>query len=452
MMYRKQLALFCCIAALFSYTAGAKQIYVNNGLSAAVDTGPGTSTAPFKTIGAGIKAAQAGDTVLVSAGTYTEATTASDISTVGIQIRSKGTAAAPVVIQAVTPGSVIIDQKMTAVGFVVLNSSYVTLSGFTIQNCYGGGVRMFEGAPSTGMVIENMTVNHCDGVPGDNVGGIYIGGCTNCTISNNTISGITIGGAYNMNAAGIHGYSQSNCTLSNNVISNAFTGIFHKRSSGQTGLLITNNVISNVTYGIMYSVGGAGDPPHMNQRVINNIISSSNMAIYAPVAEASSTSQGLTIKHNVLLGAAGIFTWGYDGVVVQDNIFYNLSGDAVGTEKGTWQSELVTMSNNLFYTGATFDLQQYGTGAAHYTTLASFLAATGFGASTNRQLNPLFVNAAGGNYQLAAGSPGIGAADDGSNIGAYPTASTVVGLLGSAGSSSPTAQVAPDPPSNVTVQ
>jgi parallel beta-helix repeat protein len=458
MLYRKTLALCCCLAAVFSGAAGAKTIYVNNGLAAAADSNPGTaSTSPMKTISAGVKVAQPGDTVVVMPGTYTEATTATDISTVGIQIRGKGTAAAPIVIQAQTPGTVTIDQKMNAVGFVVLNASYVTINGFNIQNCYGGGIRMFEGAPSNNMVVENMTVTHCDGVAGDNVGGIYIGGCSNCTITNNTISGVTIAGQYNMNAAGIHGYSQSNCTLSNNVISNAFTGIFHKRSAGTTGLLIQGNIISGVTYGIMYSIGGAGDPPHINQRVYNNIISSSNMAIYAPLGEAASESQGLTIQHNVILGSSGIVTQNYAGVVVQDNIFYNLTGDAEATENGTWKNELTTLSNNLFYSGAAFDLQQYGTGAAHYTTLASFLSATGFSTSTNRQLNPLFTNASASNftgYTLAASSPGIGAAHDGTNIGAYSTASTKVGLLSSpaTGTTGTTAPVVPDPPSNVTVQ
>jgi parallel beta-helix repeat protein len=454
MMYRKSLALLF-LATLFCCTAGANTYYVNNTLAAAADTNAGSSTtAPLRTISAALKLLQPGDTLIVTAGTYTEATKASDISAVGLQVRTHGTASAPITIKAATPGSAIIDQKMGAVGFEVLNSSYTTIDGFTIQNCYGGGIRMEEGVPSNHMTVRNLTVNHCDGAAGDNIGGVYIGGCVGCTVTNNKISNITIAGAYNMNAAGIHGYSQSNCTISNNQISNAFTGIFHKRSSGQIGLLITNNVISGVTYGIMYSVGGAGDPPHVNQRVYNNIITSSNMAIYAPVAEAASVSQGLTIKHNVFLGAAGIYTWGYDGVVVQDNIFYNLSGDTIGTEKGTWRNELTTMTNNLFYPGGAFDLQQYGTGAAHYTSLSAFLSATGLSSTTNRQLDPSFVNAGGGNYHLAAGSPAIGAADDGSNIGAYPTGTETVGLLSSpaTGGGGTTAAVVPDPPTNVSVQ
>lgn len=451
MMYRKPLALLC-LATLFCCSAGAKTIYVNNGAANAADTSGGLSTtAPLKTIGAGIKLAAAGDTVMVSAGTYTELTSASDVATKGIQIRSVGTASAPITIQAQTPGSVIINQQGGGVGFEIMKAAYVVINGFSIQNCYGGGVHMEEGAPSSNITVENNTVQHCDGIKGDNVGGIYIGGCVNCTITNNNISDIKVGGVYYENGAGIHGYSQTNCTIANNNISNAYTGIFHKRSSGQTGLLITNNVITNVTLGIVYSVGGAGDPPHINQRVYNNIISASDHGIYAPVYETSSPSKGLYVKHNVFLGAAGVLTWGYQGVSVQDNIFYNLAGQAVATEYGTWNTELVTLSNNLFYPAAILDLQQYGTGALHLTTLASFLAATGFPA-TNKVANPMFVNPTASNYHLQSGSPAIGAADDGSNIGAYPTGNETVGLLSSPASSTTTAAVVPDAPTNVTVQ
>lgn len=455
MLYRKKLALLICLAAAaFSCTAGAKTLIVNNGMTAAADTNVGTTVAPYKTISAAVKVAQPGDIVTVMSGTYTELTSASDVSKLGIQVREVGTASAPVLIQAQTPGSVIINQNSKGVGFEIMNSSYVTISGFVIENCYGGGIHMEEGAPSSNMVVENNTVNHCDGVAGDNVGGIYIGGCVNCTIANNNINDIKVGGVYYENGAGIHGYSQTNCTLSNNQITNAYTGIFHKRSSGKTGLLITNNVISNVTLGIVYSVGGAGDPPHENQRVYNNIINASNYGIYAVVYETSSPSQGLFIQHNVFLGSAGITEWGYDGVVVQDNIFYNLSADAIDTQKGTWKSELTTMSNNLFYTGGTFYLQEYGTGAAQYSSVASFLSATGF-PSTNKVANPMFVAPTSSNYQLASGSPAIGAAHDGTNIGAYPTGKEVIGLLSgptSVSSTGTTTTVTPDPPSNVTVQ
>jgi len=455
MIYRKPLALLCCLAAAtFSVGAGATTFYVNNGVPAASDTGPGTRDTPFRTISAGVKAAKPGDTVMVAPGTYSELTPATDVAQLGVQVRSVGSASAPVTIQAQTAGSVTIDQGKKGVGFEIINSAYVTINGFVIQNCYGGGVHMEEGAPSSNITVENMTVNHCDGVAGDNVGGIYIGGCSNCTIVNNSINDIKVGGVYYENGAGIHGYGQTNCTLQNNQITNAYTGIFHKRSSGGMGLLIANNVISNVTLGIVYSVGGAGDPPHNNQRVYNNIIDASGSGIYALVAETSTPSQGLFIKHNVFLGSNAISVWGYNGLVIQDNIFYNLTSDAIQQQKLAWPAELTTMTNNLFYAGATFWLQQYASNAVHYTTLASFLAATGFSSSDNLVANPAFVAPSSGNYHLAVGSPAVGAADDGTNIGAYPKGTETVGLLSSpvnGGGTNPPA-VVPNPPTNITVQ
>jgi parallel beta-helix repeat protein len=419
-------ALAIVLAGSCSSVAWARDIYVDNTNPGAKDTNSGTQSAPLQTIQAGITAAQPGDRVIVEGGPYTEVNTASDVSTKGIQVRSKGTQTSPISIIASPPGGVVIDQKAGGVGFEIMFSSYVTISDFVIQHTYGSGVHMEEGAPSTGMVVQNNLVQHVDGAAGDNVAGIYIGGCSNCTVFNNTIDDIKLAGARNQNAAGIHGYSQTNCTLQNNTISNAFTGIFHKRSSGQIGLLIQQNLITNVTYGIEYSVGGAGDPPHMNQRVIENIIQASANGIYAPVSEASAPSMGLTILHNVFLGGTGIYTWGYQGVKVQDDIFHDLSGDAVGTERGTWQQELTAMSNDIFSPDGAFDLQQYGTGAAHYGSLGAFLPATGFGA-TNVATDPLFVNAAGGDYHLKAMSPAKHAADDGTDIGAYPTGSETIG-------------------------
>src|SRR5690349_3154823 len=108
MLYRKTLALLCCLAAAaFSYSVGANQIVVNNAMVTASDSNAGTTTAPFKTIAAAVKVAQPGDTVLVMPGTYTELASASGISKLGVQVHSVGTASAPLTITAQTPGSVI---------------------------------------------------------------------------------------------------------------------------------------------------------------------------------------------------------------------------------------------------------------------------------------------------------------------------------------------------------
>ena len=65
---------YFAIMAILSTTlsAGAATLIVDNQATNAVDKNPGTQAAPFKTINAAAQVAQAGDTVIVHAGTYRE--------------------------------------------------------------------------------------------------------------------------------------------------------------------------------------------------------------------------------------------------------------------------------------------------------------------------------------------------------------------------------------------
>jgi hypothetical protein len=64
--------IFCLILTGIFLSLNAKTIVVNNQMSGAKDTNPGTFFQPLKTIQAGANLAQAGDTILVKAGIYRE--------------------------------------------------------------------------------------------------------------------------------------------------------------------------------------------------------------------------------------------------------------------------------------------------------------------------------------------------------------------------------------------
>ncbi len=436
-------AAFAGLALLACMSAGARDIYVDgvNGN----DSAAATTSAPLRTIQAGVDQAKAGDRVIVRSGTYTEVNARSDAGYKGIQVRSKGTSSALVTIMAETTGGAIIDQKKGGVGFEVLGGSYVTFQGFIIRNCYGGGIKMEEGAASNNIVVDSNTIEYCDGLAGDNVGGVNLGGCSYCAVRNNIIREIKVGGVYYMNAAGVHGYGQSNCTIENNTISAAYTGIFHKRSAGIKGLIVRRNIITNVDRGVLYSVGGVGDPAHVDQEVYENYINAREAGVIGTVYETATQSHGLSIHNNVFSGTGiGIEIHGFADTVVQDNIFYNMGQDAIQQEFGNWKTELTTLSNDIFYPGMGIWLQRYGTGVQHLTALTTMLTATLF-PSTSKVADPLFVNYANNDWHLASNSPGKGAAHDGRDIGAYPTGTGQIGASGKA-------PVAPQPPSNVSVQ
>ncbi|HRC41105.1 MAG TPA: chondroitinase-B domain-containing protein, partial [Tetrasphaera sp.] len=79
---------------LWSSSAGAAgELYV---ATTGLDSNPGTAAAPLRSVQAAVTKATPGTTIKIQPGTYTGA----------IKIKTSGTAAAPIRITAVTPGTV----------------------------------------------------------------------------------------------------------------------------------------------------------------------------------------------------------------------------------------------------------------------------------------------------------------------------------------------------------
>src|SRR5439155_15043430 len=120
-----------------SYTIGANPpppppppptLYVNKGNPNCSDGGSGTATQPFCTIKPAVQRVVAGQTVLVSAGTYTEQVT----------VTSSGTATAPINFVAAPGGNVTI--AGVGNGFYLSGRSYVTIQGFNITQTTDDGI------------------------------------------------------------------------------------------------------------------------------------------------------------------------------------------------------------------------------------------------------------------------------------------------------------------------
>src|SRR5919199_6298660 len=125
MRRRPSLAVLAAITAALAAgvlgtagTAGAvgSTLYVDRGNGSCSDTGSGTQTQPFCTISAAAKKAAAGNTVLVSSGTYSEQ----------VSVKS-GAAGNPIVFQAAPGATVTVTGGQY--GFFLLKKSWGTIEG-----------------------------------------------------------------------------------------------------------------------------------------------------------------------------------------------------------------------------------------------------------------------------------------------------------------------------------
>lgn len=110
------------------------------------DNDAGTRSKPFESINQALEKAQAGDTIFVAAGTYTEK----------VQTVRSGTKEKPITITALdTSNRPVLDLKWDLNG-PVIRHSYITLQNFEIKN-FDEGVRI-EGA--TGVRLLNNEIHH----------------------------------------------------------------------------------------------------------------------------------------------------------------------------------------------------------------------------------------------------------------------------------------------------
>jgi len=103
-------------------------LYVDRGNASCSDSGSGTSAQPFCTINAAASRVVAGQTVLVSSGTYNERVTVS----------SSGTATAPIIFAA-APGTTPTVTGGTS-GFYLSGRTYVTVQGFNVTGTSDDGI------------------------------------------------------------------------------------------------------------------------------------------------------------------------------------------------------------------------------------------------------------------------------------------------------------------------
>jgi len=363
-------------------------LYVDRNNPACSDTDLGTATTPYCSITAGAKAAQPGQTVLVSPGTYTEQ----------VSPARSGGPGQPIAFVAATEGSVVVTGGATGSGFKLSTRSWITVTGFTVTDSPSHGISATSGGHL--MITDNDVSGAGAPVSGYIKRGIYLSGVTDSVVSDNVThrnseagiyldassERVTVSGnrsyqnarGYVRAAPGIDVRGDDNVVTNNVTFDNEDTGLQFYRGAAR------NVVSGNVTY-------GNGDHGIDDLGAVDQVIT------------------GNTVYDNV---AAGI---NLEGGSTGGSVFNNISVDnGVGSPRT--KSDIRVDGSSITGTAVDWNLTSvpagyvlYVWGSSSFTSLSSFRAATGQEAH-GIEADPRWVNAAAGDFHLLAGSPAVDSA------------------------------------------
>ncbi len=391
------------------------------------DAGAGTASVPYCTIAKAAKVAVAGQTVLVSSGTYTDE----------VFPWHSGTSGSPIVFRPAPGAAVTISGAKH--GFTISNQSWITVSGFTIQNSPRDGIYVYN---ATGVTLTGNTVRTSgQRVSGSTAYGMYLNAMTGSVVSGNLVT--------NNSASGIF---LTNGSTGNQVVGNesSWNAYGYVRNAVGIDLRAPGNVVrgnrvhDNEDSGIQLYPGGD------RNTVVDNV-SYRNMGFTTTVqSNCSHPTTGNTA--GCLTGDHGIDNYGVTGGSVVGNTVYanvsagiNLEGVPSGTTAGYSIADNVAVDNAIgcpdgaggtfkcprtrgnirvdatsqLGTSVDFDLVNLsvaGTmmvwGSTSYTSLSAFRSASGQ-EPRGLQADPRFANASGGGFTLQPGSPAIDSANSG---------------------------------------
>lgn len=475
---------------LIPLLADSKSLYVNNSGSPACSDATtytdNSASSPWCTIGRAAwgstsrtnpnssQAAQAGDTVYVTAGIYTTNQPTGDRKSPVYNPVNTGTNGSPIIFEAVGTvylrqtggrGPVIgaCSQPDCASGYP---SNYITWRGFTIDEQYAEYTPDTANAvlwSTTGSTIENCTFL---GVgqptfPGGsyNHSAIRIENTSNALIKNNRITNYKShgGSEWHMNGAGIMVYYGSGLVIENNEINNCGSGIFVK-GGDHTNTTIRKNLVFGNSYGIVFQYSAATGINKIYQNIV-----------YATAAPPESygiwireKANNVLVVNNTIVGCitGGIGYGNYNpqpsGAIHKNNIVYQTSGYSWNGYGITSLTPLAA-DRNLYFSINRFTVVN------DHASLTSWRSALGGCPGSDNECNslvsdPIFVNISQNNYRLQSGSPALtlgrtiteihGSSGQTIPVGAYITENEIIGRV----SGNPPDTTPPAAPSGFSVQ
>jgi parallel beta-helix repeat protein len=378
-------------AAAAARAAGSSKLYVDRANPNCSDTGPGTQSQPFCTIGHAASVAAAGTTVIVSAGTYSE----------NVTIAKSGKSGSPIVFTAAAGATVTVSGQ--AHGFTISSKSYVTIQGFTVQTTSGAGIDVtgskhvtlsdnqvsYAGQPASGLTaagirLTNTTDSLVQGnaVHHNTLAGIYLTGTTTGVqvLDNDTY---TNAAGWTRLAPGIDVRSPGNTIAGNVSHDNEDSGLqFYP--GGSNSLAVNNVAYNNGDHGI-------DDLNVTGQRLIGNTIYNN---VTAGINVEASTRSSATVENNISV----------DNGINSPRTSSNIRIDSLSIAGSTVDYNLVSLRTP----GTTM----YIWGTTGYASLAAFQQATGQ-EPHGLQADPKWANPSSHDFHLAGRSPAIDSANAG---------------------------------------
>lgn len=407
--------------------AESAELYVDAGNATGVELG--TQQSPYRTVQAAIDAAAAGDEIRVAAGTY-----------VG-NLRIQGKAIA--LLGGYSTSWVRdLSQNTTTLsgagGNAVVNliEADATVDGFRITGgtgsteelpygYHGGGIYSRDGSPTiSNNVIENNDVRTGE-PPFDYFfgGGVHVTNAASATIVNNVVRGNYAGRGAGVSVVDSQAALIQGNTIENNVaVGDHGGGLF----VAVTNARVTQNVVRGNEVGRELGYGWGGGLLVVGQgnsaELSFNTLYGNFAAAYG-AAEFIDEGASADIHHELIYrnvskdgceAVSAIAVDGGEGVgsqatirhcTVVNNVCQNsFRGNGLQVEGHS----VVTVSNSIFWNNGGDDFAVFDTSSlsVSYTCSQEMTAGTG-----NISEDPTFVDEAGNDYRLAAGSPCIDAAD-----------------------------------------
>jgi hypothetical protein len=377
----------------------------------------------YASIQEAIDAAANGDTVLVDDGVYYE-----NINFLGKAITVKSVnGAASTTIRGTGSFSV--------VSFWSGETASSVLDGFTITNgnaTFGGGIYCESSSPTimNCTIIGNNATTYGGGIYSDSSGGSTTSPftfssptITDCIIKNNTADYYGAGIYSGSSGLSTSSPTITGCTISGNVTNTASSygyggGIYinYYSSPTITDCTITGN---GADYGAgIVALGGGIYDTSSTPRITKCTIAGNSSSSYGGGFYINGASMEITnsiIANNNSSYGGGVFCVGPSLTTVMScTITDNLAGTDGGGVYCEYSAPAIT--NSIVWGNGTVDISVGGTGSIYPVVTYSDVGGGGYsGSDGNIDADPLFVNAASGDYHLKSGSPCI---DVGTDAGA----------------------------------
>jgi hypothetical protein len=474
--------LATALMTLTSVVANAQTTLYVNGSTGNDSTSRAANSAasPWRTIGRAVwgsanrstpnagEAAAAGHTVNVAGGTYSFTGTVGNRFDPVYNPVNNGTAGSYITITCtgrctlVAPSADSPVIGASAKNYIKWFADVGAGNAWVIQACgtqSGCGAGVVNTTPDTGPVvchgatgcwIEGASIDGGAGIDyADNWNAVRIENCTSCVVRNISAANFTRAGGSNHNQSIITMYGSRNSIIEHNVGRNSGAGVYFKDSTNtnpQSGNLVRFNRFDAV-----------------NEVIAFSLTSENRNYIY----------QNVGMNGNVGLAVVG---GGLSNDWIFNNTFYRMALAAVvingaGTGGRFWNNicvqcdTVVLASQGAMPSEAVFDMEHnvysaYGQfyqgsdGARSFASFKSSYAGQEQAAPASVDANPLFVNAATGDFRLGGSSPAIGrgvdlhdlngngSTTDTISAGAHVTGAEVIGPQGGL-PNPPTAPAAP---------